>query len=92
MQFGVFVHSWYHQFKSHGGLARNGASFGPKRLDEWKEGDRFTLIIDFENRIMSLMFNDEYIGIVHGNIPNEVVPTINIFARMELKCTKYEVV
>ena len=96
-QFGVFVHSHYNFFKSYGGSEScyNGHLIGSELTQvssdhEWKEGDIFRIVIDFEQKEMSLIYNDGDIATVFENIPNEIVPAICLYAPIELKCSKYE--
>ena len=48
------------------------------------------MTIDFEKKQMSLMYNDQDIGVAFTDIPDEIVPAISSSGPIELRCTKYE--
>ena len=58
--------------------------------DEWREGDRFEIMIDFETKEMTLTYNDRNIGNIHEKIVDEVQLAICIYDSLELQCTKYQ--
>ena len=91
-QFGVALYSWCLSFVRYGGVHVNHNCIGPKQTDKWKEGDRFTLVINFEKKQMSVMYNDKETKsvVVFDNIPDQVVPAICTRNRLQLMCTKYE--
>lgn len=89
-QFGIYIASLYDNFKTYGGPNRNHIDIGSNETDEWKEGDRFAMIVNFETKEIMLRYNDKDIGVIHKNIPSQLVPAISIYTGVELKCTKYE--
>ena len=65
-------------------------AIGLNVTDRWKDGDRFTLTVDFEKNEIELMYNDKNMGVVFSDIPKNIVPTISTYTAIELMCTKYE--
>ena len=88
-QFGVYVSTSFTYFPTYG--ARK-ADLGEEITVRWKEGDRFTVIADFERGEIDFMFNDKYIDVAFHDMPPKIVPVICIYAAVELKCTKYDFV
>ena len=65
-QFGIYVSSSYRNFRKYGDntcIMKDGKNV----TDRWKDGDKFTLIVDFEKKDIVLMFNDENMA-VYKNI------------------------
>ena len=89
-QFGIYISSSYKNFKREGGPDKDHVSIGNVVSDRWKEGDRFTLIVDFERKVIKFMYNDQDLGVIFENIPQKLVPTIVTYPAIELLCTKYQ--
>lgn len=59
-------------------------------------GDRYCLLFDFEKKIVTVYYNDEYVDIMHDKLPDKVVPAMSFYTNIGKKamaiCTKWEVV
>ena len=89
-QFNIFIDSTYTKFRVYNEIHDADKEVGSQEQYKWKKGDKFGIIVDFEKKEMSLMYNGENIDIVYKNLPEKIVPTVALCEPMELICTKYE--
>lgn len=89
-QFGVYVSYCFKECRKYGAgdysLAIGDESAYEKK---WSEGDRFRLLVDFEEKTIGLMYNDKDMGIIYTDIPDKIVPTLCACSNIELKCNAY---
>ena len=59
-------------------------------------GDRYCLLFDFEAKKVSVFYNDIFVGMMHDNLPDKVVPAMSFLTDSDTKamakCTKWEIV
>ena len=65
-------------------------TIGHNVTTKWREGDTFKLIIDFEKKEITLVYNDKDMGIIYRDIPEKIHAAISVYFPVEILCTKYE--
>merc|ERR1712228_568422 len=89
-QLGVYISSSYTDFRKYGRETSNVPIAKSNPNSTWKNGDTFTLKIDFESRTIELFYNDESVGILYENIPKVLVPAICVYTDIEISCIAYD--
>ena len=87
--FGVYIDSSYKYFYTQGN-SKGKDRYQDIVTDEWKVGDTFTMIVDFETREIKLVYNDKDLNIIFTEIPDKLHPAVSIYDSVELRCTKYD--
>lgn len=88
-QFGIFIDSFTTHFLRQG-RSESKYALGVTEAKQWELGDRFKMIIDFDTREISLMYNDTDLFMMYSNIPSRLMPAICVHNSIELVCTKYQ--
>ena len=89
-QVGVYLHNNAKFRKYHD--CKESYPFDPKWTGSIvKSGDRLKLEFDFKTKECKLYHNDEYVGVLADDLPDEIYPAFSIHFPVEYTCTQWNV-